>query len=228
MSEVKNGERLPLRNYVLLCVLLGIVLFAGLSSRHRSASRAANQAPSLTIDKQPVTFAMHTFDSEAPPGDMPPLAAWEQAECDSNFVSDANVKGRTEILDAMHGLVTVSEVKMTLQLTINIWVPEGAKEHVIEHEQGHRQIAEHYYQTADKVAEQTAAAYLGKQVSASGVDVNAEVNKLLQQMGAEIATEYSKRLNPDPVQNRYDDITDHSRNDASAAEAVAQVLKDVQ
>ncbi len=154
--------------------------------------------------------------------------AWEQAECESNFVSDANVKGRTEILDAMHGLVTVSEVKMTLQLTINIWVPEGATEHVIEHEQGHRQIAEHYYQTADKVAEQIAAAYLGKQVSASGVDVNAEVNKLLQQMGAEIAAEYSKKLNPDLAQNRYDDITDHSRNDVSAAEAVTQVLKDVQ
>ena len=171
---------------------------------------------------------MHTFDSEAPPGDMPPLAAWEQAECDSNFVSDVNVKGRTEILDAMHGLVTVSEVKMTLQLTINVWVPEGATEHVIEHEQGHRQIAEHYYQTADKVAEQIAAAYLGKQVSASGVDVNAEVNKLLQQMGAEIAAEYSKKLNPDLAQNRYDDITDHSRNDVSAAEAVTQVLKDVQ
>jgi hypothetical protein len=138
------------------------------------------------------------------------------------------VKGRTEILDAMHGLVTVSEVKMTLQLTINIWVPEGATEHVIEHEQGHRQIAEHYYQTADKVAEQIAAAYLGKQVSASGVDVNAEVNKLLQQMGAEIAAEYSKKLNPDLAQNRYDDITDHGRNAVSAAEAVAQVLKDAQ
>ena len=107
-------------------------------------------------------------------------------------------------------------------------MPEGATEHVIEHEQGHRQIAEHYYQTADKVAEQIAAAYLGKQVSASGVDVNAEVNKLLQQMGAETAAEYSKKLNPDLAQNRYDDITDHSRNDVSAAEAVTQVLKDVQ
>jgi hypothetical protein len=217
-----------LRKYILLCVLLGIVLFAGLSSRHQSASRAANQAPSVTIDKQPVTFAMHTFDPSAPPADMPSLAAWEQAECDSNFMSDANVKGRTEILDAMHGLVTVKELKVTLLLTINIWVPQGAAEHIIEHEQGHRQIAENYYQTADKVAGQIVAAYLGKQVSAGGADLNAEVNKLLQQMGAEITAEYSRRLNPDVAQNRYDAITDHGRNEVSAAEAVTQVLKDAQ
>jgi hypothetical protein len=171
---------------------------------------------------------MHTFDPAAPPADMPPLAAWEEAECDSNFVSNANVKGRTEIVDATHGVVTVTDVRVTVQVTINIWVAQGAAKHVIEHEQGHRQISEHYYETADKVAEQIAAAYLDKQVSATGGDLNAEVNKLLQQMGAEITAEYSQRLNPNLAQNRYDDMTDHGRNDVSTAEAVAQALKDVQ
>jgi len=219
---------LLLRKYILVCVLLGIILLVGLTSRRQPSSRPAKQAPSLTIDKQPVTFAMHTFDPSAPPADMPALAAWEQAECDSNFVSDANVKARTEILDPTHGVVIVAELKVTLQLTINIWVPEGAAENIIEHEQGHRQIAEHYYQNADKVAEQIATAYLGKQISISGTDLNFEINKSLQQMGAEITTEYSKELNLDLAQNSYDDITDHSRNDVSAAEAVAQVLMKVQ
>jgi len=217
-----------LRKYIVLSVPLGTVLLAGLTLWHRPSSRPAKQAPSLTIDKQPVTFAMHTFDPSAPPAEMPALAAWEQAECDSNFVSEANVEARTEILDPTHGLVTVTGLKVTLQLTINIWLPQGAAEHIIDHEQGHRQIAEHYYETADKVAEQIAAAYFGKQVSVSGADLNLEINKLLQQMGAEITAEYSKKLNPDLAQNRYDDITDHSRNEVSATEAVAQVLEDVQ
>jgi len=217
-----------LRKYIVLSVPLGTVLLAGLTLWHRPSSRPAKQAPSLTIDKQPVTFAMHTFDPSAPPAEMPALAAWEQAECDSNFVSEANVKARTEILDPTHGLVTVTGLKVTLQLTINIWLPQGAAEHIIDHEQGHRQIAEHYYETADKVAEQIAAAYFGKQVSVSGADLNLEINKLLQQMGAEITAEYSRKLNPDLAQNRYDDITDHSRNEVSATEAVAQVLEDVQ
>jgi hypothetical protein len=219
---------LLLRKYILLCVLLGIVLLFGLTSRHSPSLLPAKQAPILTIDKQPVTFAMHTFDPSAPPADMPVLAAWEQAECDSNFMSDANVKARTKILDATHGVVTVTGLKVTLQLTINIWLPRGATEHVVEHEQGHRQIAEHYYETADKVAEHIAAAYLGKQVSVSGADLNLQINKSLQQMGAEITAEYSKKLNLDLAQNRYDDITDHSRNEVSATEAVAQVLRDVQ
>ena len=225
---MKNGDRLTLRKYIVLSVPLGTVLLAGLTLWHRPSSRPAKQAPSLTIDKQPVTFAMHTFDPSAPPAEMPALAAWEQAECDSNFVSEANVKARTEILDPTHGLVTVTGLKVTLQLTINIWLPQGAAEHIIDHEQGHRQIAEHYYETADKVAEQIAAAYFGKQVSVSGADLNLEINKLLQQMGAEITAEYSKKLIPDLAQNRYDDITDHSRNEVSATEAVAQVLEDVQ
>ncbi len=205
-----------------------MVLLVGLNSRRQPSSRPAKQAPSLTIDKQPVTFVMHTFDPSAPPADMPALAAWEQAECDSNFVSGANINARTEILDPTHGVATVAEVRVTLQLAINIWVPEGATEHVIEHEEGHRQIAEHYYETADKVAEQIATPYLGKQVSVSGADLNLQINKSLQQMGAEITAEYSKKLNLDLAQNRFDDITDHSRNDASAPDAVAQAVKDVQ
>lgn len=217
-----------MRKYILLCGLLGIVVLVGLTGRHASSLLPAKQAPSLTIDKQPVTFAMHTFDPSAPPADMPGLAAWEQAECDSNFVSDANVKARTEILDATHAVAIVTGLKVTLQLTINIWVPQGAAEHVVDHEQGHRQIAEHYYEAADKVAEHIAAAYLGKQVSVSGADLNLEINKSLQQIGTEITAEYSKKLNLDLAQNRYDDITDHSRNEVNATEAVAQALKDVQ
>jgi hypothetical protein len=65
-------------------------------------------------------------------------------------------------------------------------------------------------------------------VSTNGADLSAEVNKLLQQMGAEITAAYSERLNPGPAQQRYDDITDHSRNDERAGEAVARALKDVQ
>jgi hypothetical protein len=223
-----NGRALLLRRYMVLCASLGIVLLAGLMSRHQSSSRLAKQASSPTIEKQPVTFAIHTFDPTAPPTDMPPLAPGEEAECDSNFVSNASVKGQPERIDGRHAVITVTEVRVMLQLKINIWVPEGATQHVIEHEQGHRQVSEYYYQMADKVAEQIAATYLGKQVSVTGADLNAEVNKLLRKIGADITTEYNQRLNPSIAQQRYDDVTDHSRNEESAGDAVARVLKYVQ
>ena len=117
-------------------------------------------------------------------------------------------------------------VKVTLELKINIWVPEGATQQVIEHEEGHQQISEHYYRDADKVAQQVAAEHIGETVSVSGSDLEAEINGALQKVGAEITAEYNRRLNPNAAQQRYDDITDHSRYDISASDAVARVLKE--
>src|SRR5207302_1573088 len=82
-----------------------------------------------------------------------PLAPGENAECDSNFLSNASVRGESRQTDATHATVTITEIKVTLQLNINIWVPTGVTQHVIEHEEGHRQVSEYYYQTADKLAE---------------------------------------------------------------------------
>jgi hypothetical protein len=98
---------------------------------------------------------------------------------------------------------------------------------VIEHEEGHRQIAEYYYQTADKVAERVASTYTGKQIDVTGADLNAESMKALKQMAAEISDEYDRELNTEPTQLLYDSITDHSRNEVAVQDAVDHALKNV-
>jgi hypothetical protein len=95
---------------------------------------------------------------------------------------------------------------------------------VMEHENGHRQISEHYYETADKVAERIGSTYLGRQIEISGADLNAETSKQLQQMAAEITADYGKQLNPEPAQQLYDSITDHSRNEVSVQDAVTHSI----
>lgn len=116
---------------------------------------------------------------------------------------------------------------MNLQLQINIWLPAGATLVVVDHEDGHRQISEYYYQTADKVAERIAATYMGKQVDITGTDLDAESSKLLQQMATEITDKYNKELDPESTQLLYDNITDHGRNGVLAKDAVAHALKNV-
>jgi len=96
---------------------------------------------------------------------------------------------------------------------------------VIEHEEGHRQISESYYQTADRVAERIAATYIGKQVEIAGADLSAESTRALQQMAADITDEYKRELNPGPTQLLYDSITDHGRNQVVVKDAVAHALK---
>jgi hypothetical protein len=214
-----------LRSLILLGVLLGVLIFGWLGWRNVSPRPQDNEAPVPTISKQPVVFASRTFDPAAPPADMPPLGPGESAECDSDFLSNASVGGKSRRTDATHATLTVTQIKVTLQLIITIWVPAGVTQQVNEHEEGHRQISEYYYQAADKLAERIAATYMGKQVEITGTDLTAESNKVLQQMAADITGEYNKELDPGPTQLLYDAITDHGRNEVVVRDAVAHALK---
>ena len=214
-----------MRRLIVLCLLLGVLIFGCLACRDSSSHLQPGETSAPAITKQPVAFASHTFDPAAPPANMPPLSANETAECDSDFLSSASVRGEPRQTDATHATLTITQVKMTLQLTINIWVPTGATQHVVEHEEGHRQISEYYYQTADKLAERIAAIYMGKQVEITGADLGAESTKILQQMAADITDEYKRELNPGPTQLLYDSITEHGRNEVVVKDAVAHTLK---
>jgi hypothetical protein len=223
-----NAEApLPSRGLLVLCVSLGAVIFGWFAWRGFSSRRQLTEAPAPTIIKQPVAFSNRTFDPAAPPADMPPLAPGETAVCDSSFLSNASVSGESRQTDATHATVTITQVKVTLRLNINIWVPAGATQHLIEHEEGHRQISEHYYQTADKLAERIAGTYMGRQLDITGADLGAESSKILQQMAADITAEYNKELNPGPTQLLYDTITDHGRNDTVVKDAVAHAIQNV-
>ena len=217
---------MSLRRLLVFCVLLGAPIIGWLSWRELSSRRQLSELRVPRISKQPIVVASRTFDPAAPPADMPPLAAGENAECDSDFEANASVGGETRLSDATHGIVTVTQINVTLQLNITIWLPAGVTQHVVEHEEGHREISESYYQRADKHAERIATTYMGKQVDITGTDLNAESNKVLQKMATEITEEYNKELNPEPAQLLYDTITDHSRNEV-VKDAVAHALKNV-
>ena len=189
------------------------------------SSRQNQETATPVILKQPVTYSSRAFDPANPPADMPPLPSGEVAQCDADFQSNASVSGRSFQTDATHATLTITGVKVTLDLIVTVWVPADASQHVIEHEDGHRQISEFYYQSADKTAERIAAAYIGRQVAISGADLHAESSKALQQMGAEITEEYNKELNTEPTQLLYDSITDHSRNEVAAKDAVDHAIK---
>ena len=211
--------------FIVLCALLGVLILGCFACRDSSSQRKFGEASVPAITKQPAVIANHTFDPASPPPDMPPLSSGEGAECDSNFLSNASVRSESRQTDATHATITITQVKMTLQLSINIWVPVGASQRLIEHEDGHRQISEYYYQTADQLAGRIAANYMGRRLDIAGTDLNAESSKILQQTATEVTAEYNKELNPGPTQLLYDDITDHGRNDVVVKDAVVHALK---
>jgi hypothetical protein len=220
-----NAETIfHLRRLIVPCLLLGELVFGCHTSSDSPSSRQPREAAVL-INKEPVAFASHTFDPAVPPPDMPPLPPGESAECDSAFLSRASVRGQPRRTDATHATLTITQVVVTLNLHINIWLPAGATQIVAEHEDGHRQISEYYYRTADKLVEQIAATYIGKRVEVTGADLDAESAKALGQVAADITNEYNRELNSNPTQLLYDDITDHSRNGVIAKDAVDHAFK---
>lgn len=215
---------MPPRRFISASVLLAS-LPGLLSWWTLSCNRPLKEPLAVTINKQRVNFARRTFDPAHPPSDMPPLTEGEYAACVSDFLSNATVAGQSRQTDATHAAVTVTHIKMDRQLNITIWLPNDATQRVTEHEEGHRQIAEYYYQGADKLAERIATTYLGRQVDIAGTDLQAESNKFLQQSAAAITDDYSRELNPAPAQLLYDSITDHSRNEVVVTNAVAHAIK---
>jgi len=216
---------MPARCELALCVIATVAPFFATGCSRASSRGRLGQTPGVTITRQPVAFATRTFDPANPPSDMPPLGEGEEAECDSNFLSSASVGGDVHRTDASHAWVTISQIAITLQLNITIWAPANASSHVVEHEEGHRQISEHYYQIAGELAQKIAANYIGQKTEITGTDFAGESNQLFQRMANEITDEYNKQLNPEPAQLLYDGITNHGRNQVSVQDAVAAAIK---
>jgi hypothetical protein len=209
-----------LRRILLLLALAAGLLLVWMKWRDRPPAQAA--APIVT--KQPVTFASHSFNPAQPSPDMPHLQPGEEAECDANFNSRASVAGQLTPIDGTHATVTITQVRMTLGLQIDIWAPVAATQHVIDHEEGHRQIAEKYYEAADKVAARVGARHLGQKITISGANLDSEMNAALQKVSFEMTDEYNRELDSGAAQARFDSITDHARNDVPASTAITQAL----
>ena len=212
------------RNFIALCIFLGLVILGLLIWRNSLRAHQESNRAAIAIDKRPAAYTSHTFDPNAPPSDMPSLAYGEEAVCDSDFSSHTTVGGLSEKTDATHATVTITTVKMILQLSVNIWVPAGVTQHVVEHENGHRQISEYYYQTADKLADRVASSYVGTKVDITGADLNAEFEKALSQAANDITTEYGKDINLAATQQYYDTITDHGRSESDSKQAMVAAI----
>jgi hypothetical protein len=207
---------------------LSVCLSVWLCACHSSPDSSAPPQPqknATQITKLPPAYAAHTFDPAVLPANMPPLHPGEAAVCDANFIARSSVRGQPRRTDANHATLTVTQVLMTLQLQTNVWVPIEAPQTITDHEEGHREIAEYYYQTADKVAERIAAGYVGKRIELTGDDLDAATSQALLQVANEITDEYTKEINNSSTQLLYDNITDHSRNGVVAKDAVEHAIK---
>jgi hypothetical protein len=172
----------------------------------------------------------HTFDPKNPPTDMPKLAANESAKTRTYFGADANVRGSVvsceRALEGYRVTVKVESLSMTLRLDTSIWVPQDAVPKIVNHEEGHWQIARHFYAPAEAIARQVAEQMLGHTVSATGKTYESAVKNALQETVRTACALYLGWTDgpAGKAQEYYDQITAHGtkavREDRAVSEAI--------
>ncbi len=197
---------------------IGMLVLAG-PAAHAGQSQ-------VEIVKMPAQVGTRYFDPKRPPRDRPPLTGPEEAVCAGDFLSDAAVGVQAQVTDATHATATVNRVKVTLQLNITTWLPNNPQKWTVEHEEGHRQISEYYYQNAEAIARRVAEPYIGRTFDVSGKDLRQLVSAAVRKLAGEITAEYNRQMPVETTQDRYDSITGHSRNEIPVPDAVAQALKE--
>ena len=209
---------------MLVVTLLAAAFFA-LGS---SAARAA-----VTVQKKPAVVERKTFDPGNPPAEMPPLNAGELAVTSSDYQCGTQVQyapRRSKTRGGRHAVsYTVHGVKMVLELKIVIWNPTSASEKLKAHEEGHREISETMYKTAEVHAKAAGQKLDGRRFVGEGDTPEAAekaADEALQAANKEVCESYLELTSRAGVrvQNFYDDLTGHGRKPMAEKDAIKQAF----
>lgn len=206
---------------ILLFMLAGIALAAG-----------GDDNP-VTIQRIAATYSRHTYDRAHPYAQMPATQPDEAGVTVSDYSCVAEVDGqisdKTITSNDAKVTVKISGVHVTLKLTIAEWMDSLAPQKIWAHEDGHRDIALHFYQNADAVADAVARPWIGKSLTATGADPTAAAKSAASQAAKKITADYMVvvRDRCEMVQEAYDRITQHGTNDVDEYDAIQQALAEV-
>ncbi len=187
----------------------------------------------VTVQKKPAVVEHKTFDPDDKPAEMPPLNAGELAVTVSHYDCAAEVqlltrRGKTR--DGKHALTyTVNGVRMVLGLKVVIWNPTNASEKLKAHEEGHRQISEAVYKTAEAHAKAVAEKLDGQQVTGEGATAQAArkaADEAMQAANTRVCQEYMDLTSRAGVrvQAVYDELTGHGTKPIGEKEAIQQAF----
>jgi hypothetical protein len=187
----------------------------------------------VTVQKKPAVVEHKTFDPNDKPAEMPPLNSGELAVTSSQFDCAAEVQilpRRSKTRGGRHTLsYTVNGVKMTIELKVVVWNPANATAKLKAHEEGHREISETIYKTAEAHAKSAAQKLDGRRIVGEG-DTPAAAQKAadeaMQAANKQVCEEYMQLTSRSGVrvQAIYDDLTGHGTKPIAEKEAIQQAF----
>jgi len=189
-------------------------------------------APALAqveVARKPPVATTKTFNPKRPPKEMPPLKPGEAAVCESKFLCQVQVEVEISSAPGERPDCKITGIKSELRLDVVIWLPNDATHKILLHEDGHRQISEHFYARADEVAKKLGEKYVGQSLEIKSSE-QAETRPVIQRVANEFCQEYLGTIEvpSEKVQMKYDQLTDHGRNKLSEREAIRRSLESVE
>jgi hypothetical protein len=188
----------------------------------------------VKVEKTPPVVTRRTFDPRNPPKDMPPLGRDADAVTHFKFgcATSASYAVTSRQRDRRSGDSTatarINDLTVKLDLEITIWLPRGARPKLVEHEEGHRVIAERIYATADEPARREAQKWIGRSVTGRGRTAAAAADEAVRDANHQFCQAYLDATSgwSGRVGDLYDDITDHGRRNPPAVdEAIAMAFE---
>ncbi len=181
----------------------------------------------VTLDIVPAHIVRRTFDPARPPADMPKLVPPEVGQCVYEFSCEMETRVERPALPPGRLRATVTATAITTRLNITLWTPHNGPAAVVEHEEAHREIAEHYYRPAAAIARRIGERMVGATItpaSRNAADTQAALRAFQDAFIQEYLRETLTRCSF--AQERFDAITHHSRAPIGVREALVQSLAD--
>jgi hypothetical protein len=190
------------------------------------APRAAAQRPAVRVTREDPVVTRTDFDPRRPPPDMPPLAPPESGVCKTTFELSAGVTYSAERLKSGTARIYVDGLEIVTKLRIDIFTVQNAPPKLRAHEEGHRAIAEHYFERSATIAEDIGRRLIGTSYDGLGADDEAAQRDAFAKVIAEIERAYMARVRvPSAAANeRFDEITRHGLEPIEESEAVARAI----
>jgi hypothetical protein len=180
----------------------------------------------VVVKQSPADVKTRSFDPKHPTSEMPPLKPGEAAVTESKFGCGVQIEVEVSQQPGEKPVMKITGVNATLKLGIVIWLPTDTTRKIKAHEEGHRQISEMSYKNAKQTAEKIGAKYIGRQLKVPSMDER-ETQPVIRRACNEFCEEYLGAIEvpSQKVQERYDDITDHGRNDVPEKDAIARAMR---
>lgn len=156
----------------------------------------------------------------------PKLAKGEKGRTDTRFQLGINFE--IDIIDTRkigdRIMVTIRPKQTTakLSLPITIWTPDDAPEKLLDHEDGHRKIAERIYEEADALIKFHSRMILGKYFQGEGADEDSAIKSAYELAATQLNDSYRDAIYDYSrcVNEEYDRLTRHGLDELDEDDAI--------